>query len=106
MQSLDYWYRVALHYMSPSLSPSLLLLPNSALQRKIIRDRAEVSLTPRKPHIPLKSWPGNFREELKFYGSLGYRHPRGHSLISSHTNSVSRVWAAFTVGKGNAVTYG
>lgn len=73
--------------------------PNSALQRKIIRDRAEVSLTPRKPHIPLKSWPGNFREELKFYGSLGYRHPRGHSLISSHTNSVSRVWAAFTVGR-------
>lgn len=86
MQSLDYRYRAALHYIPASLSPSLLLLPNSsAFQRKIIRGRTEVCLTPRKPHIPLRSWPGNFREELKFYGSLGHRHPRGHSVISSHT---------------------
>ena len=107
MQSLDYWYRAALCYI-PLPSPSIFLLPNSsALQRKIIRDRAEVSLTPRKPHIPLRSWPANVTEGLKFQCSLGYRHRRAHSPISPHTQiQWVGVRAAFTVGKGKALTYG
>ena len=91
-----------------SLSPSVLLLPNSsAFRRKTVRCRAEVCLTPRKPHIPLRSWPGNFREELKFYGSLRHRQPTWSlSDLVQYPDSVSRVWAAFTVGRGNEVTYG
>lgn len=62
--------------LSPSVPhhPPLLLPPNSsALQKKMIKDRAEVSLAPKRdgrPYIPLRGCPGNIWEGLKSFMAL------------------------------------